>query len=592
MNKKLCSMILAIMLLTSQVYAGNMPGYMTPDQKAALDGANAPSASNVLATEADVAAADTGVQTAGAGVNLSNSGDADNPILDVDVSEDIDMNTDYQLINLQAPAAAGEAIRQTAKISESILETIYDNRVDTWTAPLGKSSQTVAMTNVNSTDTHGYMTWQQYVALALLDGTRAFTGQQDFQDGIKADTIVESTVDAGVNIEGTDFENNDINTGSITIAEDAGATTLVDRSVTATPGAGVEQSDAFLIDTLWVAKSYAEADGSGSVKNRKWKMYAGYFEPLAIADSPINPVEGDFWFESTAADSGLNQYHGGAWERILTDESGYTQSAADALLANKQALDTALTNISALAYVSASFIKLTADDTYAVRTIAETKQDLSLNNVSNVATSDTAYDDTSWNANSDAATKNAIRDKVNTMDTAIGLNTAKTTNATHTGEVTGSGELTITADAVTYDKMQDTSGTDVLLGRSTAGGGTVEEIACTSVGRNLLDDATVAAQKTTLGKVIDSEETNLQTIMRGSVTVSTTDYDGTATITYGKTFTAIPIVVVTVAETLNAGYDNIVNVEDIGYDTCILRLIDCVDDDSSISVGYIVMGDE
>ena len=43
-----------------------------------------------------------------------------------------------------------------------------------------------------------------------------------------------------------------------------------------------------------------------------------------------------------------------------------------------QPLDTALTNISALAYVSPSFIKLTADDTYAVRTLVQVKEDLDL----------------------------------------------------------------------------------------------------------------------------------------------------------------------------------------------------------------------
>jgi len=80
-----------------------------------------------------------------------------------------------------------------------------------------------------------------------------------------------------------------------------------------------------------------------------------------------------------------------------------------------QAFDDALTSVSGLTYVSPSFIKLTADDTYAVRTFAEVKTDLTLNNVTNVATSDTAYDATSWNANSDAATKNAIRDKIETI---------------------------------------------------------------------------------------------------------------------------------------------------------------------------------
>ena len=45
---------------------------------------------------------------------------------------------------------------------------------------------------------------------------------------------------------------------------------------------------------------------------------------------------------------------------------------------SKQAGDTALTNLSALTYVSPSLIKLTADDTYVVRTLTEVKQDLDL----------------------------------------------------------------------------------------------------------------------------------------------------------------------------------------------------------------------
>jgi len=56
---------------------------------------------------------------------------------------------------------------------------------------------------------------------------------------------------------------------------------------------------------------------------------------------------------------------------------------------------------------------------------------------------DTAYNEGTWDANTDAPTKNAVRDKVETMDTAIGLNTSKVTNATHTGEVTGATTLTI-----------------------------------------------------------------------------------------------------------------------------------------------------
>jgi len=71
-----------------------------------------------------------------------------------------------------------------------------------------------------------------------------------------------------------------------------------------------------------------------------------------------------------------------------------------------------------------------------------------------------------------------------------------------TGDVTasaGSNTTTIANDAVTYAKMQNVSATDKVLGRSTAGSGDVEEIACTSAGRALLDDADAAAQRTTLG---------------------------------------------------------------------------------------------
>jgi hypothetical protein len=74
------------------------------------------------------------------------------------------------------------------------------------------------------------------------------------------------------------------------------------------------------------------------------------------------------------------------------------------------------------------------------------------------------------------------------------------------GKVKLAGDLAGTADAplvgndkVTYAKMQNVSATDKVLGRSTAGSGDVEEIACTSAGRALLDDANAAAQRVTLG---------------------------------------------------------------------------------------------
>lgn len=70
------------------------------------------------------------------------------------------------------------------------------------------------------------------------------------------------------------------------------------------------------------------------------------------------------------------------------------------------------------------------------------------------------------------------------------------------GDITvggGGTTLTIDNDAVTYAKIQNVSATDKVLGRSTAGAGDIEEIACTAAGRALLDDADAAAQRTTLG---------------------------------------------------------------------------------------------
>lgn len=88
-------------------------------------------------------------------------------------------------------------------------------------------------------------------------------------------------------------------------------------------------------------------------------------------------------------------------------------------------------------------------------------------------TADKLRDDPSTNANR-AVTTNHIRDDA--------ITTAKIANST-----------------VTYAKIQNVSTTDRLLGRSSAGGGVVEEISCSSAGRALIDDADATAQRTTLG---------------------------------------------------------------------------------------------
>ena len=66
--------------------------------------------------------------------------------------------------------------------------------------------------------------------------------------------------------------------------------------------------------------------------------------------------------------------------------------------------------------------------------------------------------------------------------------------------VSGGGTVwTIDPQAVTYAKIQNVTATDRILGRASAGAGTIEEIICTPAGRALLDDVDAAAQRTTLG---------------------------------------------------------------------------------------------
>jgi len=57
-------------------------------------------------------------------------------------------------------------------------------------------------------------------------------------------------------------------------------------------------------------------------------------------------------------------------------------------------------------------------------------------------------------------------------------------------------------DSVTYAKLQNVSATDRLLGRVSSGAGDAEELVCTDLAQSLLDDATTNDMQTTLGLVI------------------------------------------------------------------------------------------
>jgi len=103
--------------------------------------------------------------------------------------------------------------------------------------------------------------------------------------------------------------------------------------------------------------------------------------------------------------------------------------------------------------------------------------------------------------------------------------------------VSGSGATwTIDNSVVTYAKIQNVSATDRILGRSTAGAGVVEEIACTAAGRALIDDADATAQRTTLGlgTLATASSVNLATQVTGDLPLANLAQAGAASRLLGR----------------------------------------------------------
>lgn len=93
-----------------------------------------------------------------------------------------------------------------------------------------------------------------------------------------------------------------------------------------------------------------------------------------------------------------------------------------------------------------------------------------------------------------------------TIDAGAVTSTALADNAVTTSKIDGLAVTTakIAHQAVTLGKLAHVA-TNTLLGRSTAGTGDVETIACTAAGRNLIDDASTTDQRATLGLAIGTD---------------------------------------------------------------------------------------
>lgn len=142
------------------------------------------------------------------------------------------------------------------------------------------------------------------------------------------------------------------------------------------------------------------------------------------------------------------------------------------------------------------------DAKIAAATITAAKLNLADGSISGAKLTDATV--TSAKLASNAVTTGSITD-LNVTTTKLAddaVTAAKIATGAVTADEIGAGAVTNTkldSAAVTYAKIQNVSATDRLLGRSTAGAGSVEEIPLTAAGRALIDDADAAAQRTTLG---------------------------------------------------------------------------------------------
>lgn len=156
--------------------------------------------------------------------------------------------------------------------------------------------------------------------------------------------------------------------------------------------------------------------------------------------------------------------------------------------------------------------------TYSKITNFLSKDSLPLNNAAKYVKGSEL--DAEFNSLATAETDNMKKSAMGTgVETALGVNVGSagapvlyngaggTPSALVLTNATGLPTAGLVNSAVTYAKIQNVSATDKVLGRSTAGAGDVEEIACTAAGRALLDDATASDQRTTLGLAIG---TNVQ----------------------------------------------------------------------------------
>ena len=209
-----------------------------------------------------------------------------------------------------------------------------------------------------------------------------------------------------------------------------------------------------------IALAYGTAAGTPAEGNHTHLLAAGATDVTSSA-AELNILDG-----ATLSTTELNYVDG-------------VTSAIQTQLDAKQPLDSDLTTIAGLADPDADRILFWDDSAGAYAYLAPN--------------TGIAISGTNLNVSITQYTDELAQDAIGAMvaDTA-------TVDVTYT-DATPELKWDVKDGSITYAKMQDVSATDKVLGRSTAGAGDVEEIACTAFGRSLIDDANAAAAIATLG---------------------------------------------------------------------------------------------